>query len=230
MSENDDELTALAKGPASTRRTDLRARTWILFLLDATMRTGLAPISKLRFHRLAYFTNCLARVYGLPAVDERIVKFRRGPYYPDMQWHLDRLVGQQLADISQVDHFIDDRGAWMDAHYRINRRGVSTVDSMREVTTLNALAHFLLELTSAYASHADEALDELVLADVTYEDQRHGLGVVVDFRRIRDNHSARTAASFAAIAREPKALTVEDQIHLYTEYVERRRLRGQIAR
>jgi hypothetical protein len=230
MSENDDELTVRAKGPASTRRADLGARTWILFLLDATMRTGLAPISKLRFHRLAYFANCLSRVYGLAAVDERIVKFRRGPYYPDMQWHLDRLVGQQLADISGVSHFTDDQGAWMDARYRINRRGVSTVDSLRTVTTLDALASFLLEVATAYASHADEALDELVLADVTYENQRHGLGVVIDFSRLRDNHSARTAASFAAIAREPRALTMEDRIHLYAEYVERRRVTGQVAR
>jgi hypothetical protein len=147
-----------------------------------------------------------------------------------MQWHLDRLVGQQLADISQVHHFVDERGAWMDARYRINQRGVSTADSLKAATTLDALAKFLLELTTAYASHTDESLDELVLADVTYENKRHGTGVVIDFSRFRDNHSARTAASFADIAREPRALTVEDQIHLYTEYVERRRMRGQIAR
>jgi hypothetical protein len=230
MNKTDDDFAARARGPASTRRADLRARAWILFLLDATMRTGIAPISKLRFHRLAYFTNCLARIYGVPAVDERIVKFRRGPYYPDMQWHLDRLVGQQLADMSHVNHFVDDHGAWMDARYRINRRGVSAADNMKAVATLAGLASFLLQLTTAYASHADDSLDELVLADVTYENERHGVGVVIDFSRLRDNHSARTAASFAAIAREPRAVTLEDQIHLYTEYVERRRARGQIAR
>ncbi len=224
-----EDVAIRARGPATARRSDPLVRAWVLLLLDSTARTGLSPISKLRFHRLAYYTNCMARLFGLRPADERIVKFRRGPYYPTLQWHLDRLVGMSLAKISSVRHFTDSTGPWMDANYVITRRGVTVVNRACEVHTVRALADFLLELSKAYASQSDDALDDLVLADVTYENPRHGLGAVIDFRRLRDNLSVQAAESFARFASQPSALTVEDELHLYTEYLDRRRSKGQLA-
>lgn len=225
-----EDVTIRARGPATAHRSDPLVRAWVLLLLDGTTRTGLSPISKLRFHRLAYFTNCMARLFGLQPADERIVKFRRGPYYPTLQWHLDRLVGLSLAQISSIRHFTDSSGPWMDANYGITRGGVSVVNRLCEIRTTAALRDFLLELSKAYASQTDDALDELILADVTYEDPRHGLGTVIDFRRIGDNLSVQAAESFAKFAEAPLALTVEDELHLYTEYLDRRRAKGQLAR
>jgi hypothetical protein len=196
-----------------------------LLLLDATSRTGLSPISKLRYHRLAYISNCLSRIYGLRAADERIVKHRRGPFYPDLQWHLDRLVGQGLVRISNVRHFVDETGPWMEADYTIYRSGVVIVERLCAMESLGTLARFLLEVVKAYAAQEDEALDDLFLSDLTYDDARRGQGAVIDFRLLRDNLSAQAAGSFAALVRDPRALTVEDRIHLYVEYMDRTRAR-----
>ena len=217
-----DELVTRARGPATATRSDLRVRSWVLLLLDAISQVGLSPISKLRFHRLAYYTNCLARLYGLPSADERIVKFVRGPFYPDLQWHLDRLAAIGLARVSAVRHFTDDSGPWMDANYAIARNGVGVVQTLVQLTNQLALANFLLEVSKAYAAQDDADLNDMLLSDVTYDDRRRGLGSVIDFSTARDNLSVQVAESFAELVRFPRLLTLEDRIHLYTEYVDRR--------
>src|SRR5579863_4077016 len=176
-----DDFLDRVKGPEVAKAADPLVRSWVLLLLDAVTRNGLAPISKLRFHRLIYVTNCLSPVYGLRARDERIVKFRRGPFYPVLQWHLDRLVGQGLGRISNVRFFTDVHGPWMEAAYSLDRRAVSVVERLCSVEHLNALAGFLMEVTKAYAVRQDEALDDILLADLTYDDDRHAMGAVIDF-------------------------------------------------
>lgn len=220
------DITLRARGPITAHRSDPFVRAWVLLLLDGIGRTGLNPLSKLRFHRLAYFTNCMARLFEIRPADERIVKFRRGPFYPTLQWHLDRLVGTSLAQISSVRHFSDVSGPWMDATYSISRRGVAVVTTLAEIQRMRSLGSFLLEVSKAYASRADEALDEIVLADVTYNDPRHGLGTVIDFQQLRDNLSVQAAESFARFASVPEALTAQDELHLYTQYLDRRRQLG----
>jgi hypothetical protein len=219
----EEDIETRAKGPASTTRQDPRVRSWTLLLLDATSRNGLTPISKLRFHRLAYLANTLSRVYGLAAADERVVKHRRGPFYPDLQWHLDRLVGQRLARVQDVRHFTDDDGAWMDASYALAPRAASVLEALYRVETMAALASFRLEVVRAFAAQEDEALDELPLEDVTYDDLRRSEGAVIDFSKFHDNLSAQAAEAFAKFAPDPRAVTVEDRIHLYVEYMDRKR-------
>lgn len=219
---SEDELVTRARGPATATRADPRARSWVLLLLDAVSQVGLSPMSKLRFHRLTYYTNCLARLYGLGSADERIVKFVRGPFYPDLQWHLDRLAATGLARVSEVRHFVDDSGPWMDAKYAISRNGVDVVKTLLRLTSQLALANFLLEVSKAYAAQDDADLNDLLLSDVTYDDGRSGLGTVIDFSAARDNLSVQVAESFAELVRQPRMLTLEDRIHLYTEYVDRR--------
>ncbi len=225
-----EDITVRARGPVTAQRSDPFVRAWVLLLLDGISRTGLSPLSKLRFHRLAYLSNCMARLFEIRPADERIVKFRRGPFYPTLQWHLDRLVGTSLAQISAVRHFNDVSGPWMDATYSISRRGVAVVKALSEIQAMCALGSFLLEVSKAYASQNEEALDEILLADVTYDDPRHGLGTVIDFQQFRDNLSVQAAESFARFASVPQALTVEDELHLYTAYLDKRRQLGLVGR
>ncbi len=217
------------KPSQSARSSDLWVRSWVLLLLDATSRNGLSPISKLRFHRLVYVTNCLATLYSLDAADERIVKFRRGPFYPVLQWHLDRLVGQGILKISKIRYFTDLHGPWMDADYSLDRRAVGVVEALCAFDDLRALTQFLMEVVKAYAAQGDEGLDDLLLSDVTYDDQRRAMGAVIDFSKMRENLSAQAANSFAALVRDPRLVSLEDRVHLYVNYMDRVWRRSRVA-
>jgi hypothetical protein len=216
-------------GPSTATKGDFRVRAWVLLLLDAVSRTGLSPISKLRYHRLAFLTNCLSSIYRVRAADERIVKHPRGPYYPTLQWHLDRLAGEGLASISRIRHFADSNGPWMDAYYAITRTGVGVVERLCLLESLSLLARFLLEIAKAYASQQDHVLDNVLLEDLTYDDLRRGHGAVIDFSRLQDNLSLQGAESFSALVREPRSMTTEDRIHLYLEYLDRKHSRRRTA-
>lgn len=216
-----DDVEARARRPATAGRNDLRTRAWILLALHATARNGLTPLSKLRFHRLVYLTNALAPVYSLQASDEQIVKFQRGQFYPNMQWHLDRLMAEGLIKIENVRHFTDDDGAWMDADYRMARPALDVVDEILKLQGMRNLSDFLQEVVKAYASQEDEVLDDLVLTDLTYADMRRARGAVIDFSRSADNLSAMAANRFVLHVRDPRMLSPSDRVHLYIEYMDR---------
>lgn len=203
------------------RSFDLRARSWVLLLLDAISRNGISPVSKLRFHRLVFLTNCLAPVYSISANDARIVKFRRGPFYPVLQWHLDRLVGQGMVRISHIQYFRDSIGPWMNADYSLDRRALPIILRLKALDSVAYLDGFLMETTKAYAARGDESLDDLALSDLTYSDTRRATGAVIDFGKVQDNLSVLAANSFASLVTRPELLSREDYLHLYLEYVER---------
>jgi hypothetical protein len=217
-----DDLQAQAKGPAAIARSDRRARSWALLLFDAASRNGITPISKLRFHRLAYLANGMSRVFEIDAADERIVKHRRGPFYPDLQWHVDRLVGQFLISVAAVRHYQDDDGTWMDADYALGPCAVPVIESLCQLDSMTQLSIFLQEVARAYAAQEDSALDEIILKDVTYDYPGRATNAVINFRAERDNLSARTAESFSLLAPDPRALALHDKINLYVEYIDRR--------
>src|SRR5258708_3989440 len=99
------------------RTANLMRRVWLLLLPDGAERVGLIPISKLRLHRLAYLANALSPLYDLPVPDGQIVKYKRGPYYPDLQWDIDRLAVQGSIRIYVIRHARDKFGWWLDADY-----------------------------------------------------------------------------------------------------------------
>src|SRR5437773_1894874 len=98
---------------------EVRARVWVLFALDACDRTGLTPIAKQRFHRLGFLSNCLARLFAATPPSERVLNYKRGPYYPDVQWQVDRLVA--MGCISPTDLLLepDQFGPWLSVNYEI---------------------------------------------------------------------------------------------------------------
>ncbi len=53
--------------------TDI-SRVWLTYLLMATHRTGLTPISKRRLHRLVFLSNCLAPLFEATPASAQIVK------------------------------------------------------------------------------------------------------------------------------------------------------------
>lgn len=217
----DEGVEARARGPAVAGRSDLRSRAWVLLAMDAAARHGLTPLSKLRFHRFAYLSNALSPVYTVHAADEQIVKFARGQFYPNLQWHLDRLMAEGLLRIGAIRHYRDEDGPWMDAEYRLAREALPVIARILELDEMRNLWDYLQELAKAYGSQDEEALDGLALADRTYGDATRARGAVIDFSSPADNLSVQAANAFAMHLRDPGLLGASDRVHLYIEYIER---------
>src|SRR5580704_18335291 len=99
-------------------QTDI-SRVWLTYLLMAAYRTGLSPISKKRLHRLVFLSNCLAPLFVATPASAQIVKYKRGPFYPVVQWELDRLTAMGVLNVANIIYFRDKDGWWQEADYSI---------------------------------------------------------------------------------------------------------------
>src|SRR5438874_4639451 len=110
----------------------LRGRLWVLLALDACDRAGITPIPKDRFHRLIFLSNCLAQIFGADPPATRIIKYKRGPFYPDIQWEIDRLVTMQWLNLHGLLLEQDQHGPWLEADYRISKRGIEIAQVLKK--------------------------------------------------------------------------------------------------
>ena len=85
----------------------VRRRIRLLMLLDAADYAGNSPLSVSRLHAFAFLADVLSPLYNLTALSGRIMKRRIGPYFPDLQWELDRLIGQGLVDVSDLQPIVE---------------------------------------------------------------------------------------------------------------------------
>src|SRR5712671_607892 len=124
-------------------RPVLVARMWLLFLLDASERAGIAPLSVERLHRLVYLANALAPVYELLVPDGYILKYRRGPFFPLVHWDIGRLVAQGLVTATGSRPTKDKLGYWMAANYSLSKVGMIAVDRALPIETIAPRATYL---------------------------------------------------------------------------------------
>jgi hypothetical protein len=83
----------------------------LVLLLDACEAADLAPIPVSRLHAFAFLANILAPVWSEHSFDGKILKRSGGPFYPELQRDLDRLVGLGIATVHDVGH-VKERGRW----------------------------------------------------------------------------------------------------------------------
>jgi len=199
---------------------DLRRRAWALFILDNSMRMGLIPLSKIRFHRITYFCNCLSGLFQVLPLDTTVVKYVRGPYYPEMQWHLDRLVGAGLATIKDLRYPMDPHGTWMDANYQITKSGALAAEALRKVDDFYSINKFISDIIYSYSAQEEKFLDSLAIFDSTYGNAQKEEGIVIDFSEAIENLSVREADSFEKFAQNPNTLSPQDRTFLYMGYLQ----------
>ena len=78
-------------------------------------------------HALAYLSNALAPIWNLLPFDGKLLKRQRGPYYPALQWDLERLVAQGLVRVSGL-RYVKDASRWrIDADYSLNMKFAHSV-------------------------------------------------------------------------------------------------------
>ena len=196
----------------------VRGRLWVLLALDACDRAGIAPIPKDRFHRIIFLSNCLAQVFGANPPATRILKYKRGPFYPDIQWEIDRLVTMQWLDLDGLLLEQDQYGPWLEADYQISRRGIEIAEVLKRTPLGAATTAYIDELVFAFARLDLRRLDDIPLNDLNWEPA--GEGALITFEDAEANLAIRKTAEFQRLAPEVLTNRFREQVQLYLRYIE----------
>jgi hypothetical protein len=196
---------------------------WLLFLLDGAERAGLTPMAGHRFHRLIFLANALSPVYDIPLFDGEILKIRRGPFYVDLQWDLDRLVFMGMAELSSLEYSREETGEWwLLADYALSPTGLKCVRRLLEESPRARLRHeFCLEIGGAYAGLGTPAREGAALKDANFRHPDTSYGNLIEFAERAKNFSARAADGFQSFAPAGMELESRDKLHLYFRYLNR---------
>jgi hypothetical protein len=200
-----------------------RRRMWLLFLLDGAERAGLTPMPGHRFHRMIFLANALSPVYEIPLFDGEILKIRRGPFYPDLQWDLDRLVFMGMAELSSIEYAREETGEWwLFADYALSPSGLKCVQKILEESPRARTRHdFCLEIAGAYAGLSAHAREEAALKDANFRHPDTSYGNLIEFAARARNFSAHAAEGFQKFAPIGMELDDRDKLHLYFRYLNR---------
>ena len=153
-----------------------------------------------------------------------MLKRQGGPFYPELQKDLDRLVGIGVASISGIGHVQDESRRWrLEGAYRLNRQFADPIlKSLEKFEEESRLGAFVLELGYALSALSDEDLDKAVSEDATYSDPLVTNDNVVDFESWSErNYSANAAREFAHVIPGGNA-TSGEKLHLYVRHLHRR--------
>src|SRR6185312_7535782 len=176
----------------------LRRQARILILLDAASKAGLTPMPIIPFHAFAYLSNVLAQVWDMPALDGKILKRKGGPFYPELQHDLDRLVGMGMVLIKQVSHVRESNGKWrLEGRYRLNAEMSNTpLNFLLGLPDERRFASFVEELAYALSALSDQDLERALVEDATYSDPSVSVNNVLDFEEWTQRNPSANAANY----------------------------------
>ena len=205
--------------------TRIRRRVRILMLLDAADYALITPLQITRFHALAYLADVLSPLYDFAPLSGRIMKRRAGPYYPDLQWEVDRLIGLGLVTAESLTPVIEESGAHNDALLSLEREQSRPIlERVYTTREFRIQQHFFRELAGALSNIDDGDLDATTRSDVTW--MAAPKGNVIDYAEWRArNYSALSAEKTKEIAAEilgtgAVKLLPSAQLSLYIRYME----------
>lgn len=201
----------------------LRDRLHLLLLLDACEAADLAPVPLARLHALAYLANVLAPIWSLASTDGKVLKRDAGPFYPELQQQLDRLVGLGLVEVHDVDYILVENQWQLRASFALaSERPVRVLETALKFAAERQTSNFFRRLAFAIA-RLGVPVDRVVQHDATWSDRRTAIGDVVDFAEWKTaNYSARAAALFADYLPAGVSATRGDMLQLYVRLLERR--------
>lgn len=199
-------------------------RIWILLLMDALERSAITPIAQMRFHRLVFLSNTLAPVYDLDPCKASLVKDKRGPFYPDIQWDIDRLVVSGLFSMDTNNNRIKKKDYWIDASYGLTKVGHALTQEVLKRAGYESLHKFLFEVVAAYTPLTDEEQRLAAFSDATYSDANIRNDEVIDFgewKDLRYNYSFQATELIDQLSERPFPFKNRDKIHMYFKYLAR---------
>jgi hypothetical protein len=221
VSEAAEILWWLGDGGAALRR-----RIRILMLLDAADYAVISPLSIPRFHAFAFLADVLSPIYNFVPLAGRIMKRRAGPYFPELQWEADRLIGLGLVNVENLKAHVESATASVTADVGLDReRAQPILDVALREAGLADLQDFLRELAGALGAIPDSELDDTTRTDVTWM-QGHQ-GAVIDYAEWRAKNyseggiSRIEAAAASAWGSAAGELSSGAKINLYVHYLRR---------
>lgn len=191
----------------------------VLVLLDALAHSGLVPTPARALHELAYLANVLSPVFELTPFDAKLLKRPTGPYYPELQQAIDRLVGRGLVDARDVEYRLveEEKRYRVVASYSLRRAHVQAALD-RHIEVFAEEAQFLRELASAYSVLSDAQLGRAALEDARYADKSVDVDNVIDFGEYAS--PAKNFSRNAALAFAPgRRLEPAERLYLYLDHL-----------
>ncbi len=194
----------------------------IISILGSCDELGATPVRLTALHTIAYFSDALAPVWGIPVIDRQILKRRRGPVSPVLQADIDTLVGQAVILASRVSH-VQEEGKWrLDARYSLNKSFSQPIfDAMLQSAQFRRELDFVQEVVLALAGLGAEGLSKAPEVDATYADPDVDVGNVIDldFRGGSLTKTVEVARRFRALIEDQRRLTDAELTHLYVRHL-----------
>ena len=213
----------------------IQRRVRLVLLLDASRQAGIEPLPTLRLHSIAYLANVLSPVWDMLGdgnislkKNGSILKQKSGPFYPDLQTDLDRLVGMGVARVSDLRYQnIDGVRFRLEGSYGLNSDLAAPVlKYLHSLPDEAATARYIRELVLALSALSDEEIDSAASQDATYSDPSIGLDNVIDFGEWANrNYSSAAAQRAGELVHARTVVGASEKVHLYIRHL-RRRLQG----
>jgi hypothetical protein len=170
-------------------------RYWILLVLRATCLAGSGTVSSDFFHKLVYYVNALLPSVGLPSETARVMKASYGPFFPEYQWDLDRLVGAKLVEVADMQWISADQRFF--GKYRITPRGQTLAEQVSNGTMgLSDIECAISEMVSAFLSTPAALTTLAAKLDANFGQDTIREGEVIDFGEWSSENHSRDAAKF----------------------------------
>jgi hypothetical protein len=195
-------------------------QVWLVFLMGAAQKAGLLPISKMLFHRVVYLSNCLAPLFETTPTTATIVKYKRGPFYPRIQWYLDRLAVLGVIKVRDLEYVTDSHGVWMEATYFTNGTTRHVIDTCTQINYGRQLEEYLTEMIFAVGSISKRTWKGVALHDSTYGEPGKSEGAFIDFADPSKNLSVQTARAFQTVLPKGLIMTPKEEMFLYLRFLE----------
>lgn len=170
-------------------------RYWILLVLRATCMAGSGTVSSDFFHKLVYYVNALLPSVGLPSETARVMKASYGPFFPEYQWDLDRLVGINLVEVADLKWISTDQRFF--GKYRVTPRGRLLAEQIAASTPgLSDIERAISEMVSAFLANPVALSTLAAKLDANFGQDTVRDGEVIDFGEWSQENHSRDAAEF----------------------------------
>jgi hypothetical protein len=196
----------------------LYSRAWLLTLLDCAEGFGLTPIPGGLVHAMGLLAYGLAEVYEVTSPDRAVLKSDRLPYFPSLQWDLDRLLVQGLLESWNVDR----ESGEFHTVYACTVKGRGLVSGLSDSPLLRRARPFLKEVVAALAGSGELDAESIAAGDSTFAAPAR-VGSVLDFGEWDDprlhNYAFRTTEAFEKANTRGLPFGQRDRLHLYARYL-----------
>lgn len=193
-----------------------RLRIWCLFVLAASDYAGISPLSRRRFHRVFFLANTLAPHYRQPYFVDLVYRWENGPFYPDAQWQLYRLIGSGLATLNSYSGAKAAATEWDREQVSMHSRALPILQSCRQIGDWKSVECLLRDCAFALGEIEENRRTDIVLENDVYQSKIGADEGVINFSSA--NSTVKTIESVcSSLGDHSRHATSYDLVRTYTE-------------